>query len=119
MSFCNVARLSLWAEKTQFMRNIKTKKRQENVRLVLAMVVALLLPIGASAQGLFQRGAANEERLIGDTEKTTGMLGNRSVETTGVINNQTFGQAPLGSGALVLLAAGVGYAVLRRKEEKQ
>lgn len=83
------------------------------------MAVALSLSIGASAQGLFQRGAANEENRVGDREKTTGMLGNRNVETTGVINNQTFGQAPLGSGIFVLLAAGVGYAVLRRKEEKQ
>lgn len=84
------------------------------------MAVALSLPIGVAAQGLFQRGVTDEIYYgLGGAEKTTGMFGNRGVQTTGIIDNQTFGQeVPLGSGIIVILAVGAGYAVLRRKEEK-
>ena len=94
-------------------------RNRKALALSLAMLVAL--PAVATAQGLFQRGIADEEYYgFGGTEKTTGMLGNRGEQTTGIINNQTFGQdVPLGSEIIVLLAAGVGYAVLKRKEEKQ
>ena len=87
--------------------------------LSLAMLVAL--PIGASAQeGLFQRGVSDEIYYgFGNANKNTGLVGNRDA-TTGIINNQIFGQpAPLGSGVLLLLAAGAGYAALKRKEEKR
>jgi len=44
----------------------------------------------------------------------------RSGGTEGIINNQTFGQdVPLGSGLVLLMAAGTGYALLKRKEDEQ
>jgi hypothetical protein len=35
------------------------------------------------------------------------------------VNTQNFGGAPLGSGIAVLLGLGLGYAALKRKEDKQ
>ena len=79
------------------------------------------LPLGASAQGLFQRGVADEEYYgFGGTAYNQGMFGIRGTQTTGIIDNQTFGQeVPMGSGIIVLLAAGMGYAALKRKEDEQ
>lgn len=99
----------------------KLKMTKKALMLSLAMLVAA--PIGAFAQeeGLFQRGV-NDEAYYGfggSTEKS-GLLGDRSVQTTGTINNQIFGQpVPLGSGVLLLIAAGAGYAALKRKEDEQ
>ena len=105
------------------MQNIKTKKRQKTARLALAMTLMSLLPLGAFAQeeGLFQRGVNDEAYYgFGGTIEKTGLLGDRSVQTTGTINNQIFGQSvPLGSGVLLLIAAGAGYAMLKRKEDEQ
>ena len=45
---------------------------------------------------------------------------NRDGETSFTVNTQDFGNdAPLGSGVVILLAAGAGYAVFKRKEEQQ
>ena len=90
--------------------------------LSLAMAAALSLPLVASAQeGLFQHGVSDEVYYsFGNSKDNTGFLGNRSTQTTGVINNQIFGQpVPLGSGFVILLAAGAGYAALKRKEEEK
>ena len=95
----------------------KLKMSKKALALSLAMLAAL--PIGAFAQnGLFQRGVNDEAYYgYGSSSDKSGLLGNRSVETTGTINNQVFGQpVPMGSGMIILLAAGVGYAVLKRKE---
>lgn len=92
------------------------KRKKKALVLSAAMAVALSLPVGVSAQdGLFQRGASTEV----ERETEAGMLCQRN-EASGVINNQTFGQpVPVGSGIIVLLAAGAGYAVLKRKEDEQ
>lgn len=92
------------------------KRRCKAIMLSMAMVVTLSAPLVASAQGgLFQRGASTEP----SRETEAGMLG-YSNEVSGVINNQTFGQeVPFGSGAVILLAAGIGYALLKRKEDEQ
>ena len=98
----------------------QTKKREKALALSLAMLVAL--PLGALAQeGLFQRGVADEAYYgFGGTNGKTELLGQRNVQTTGTIDNQIFGQpVPLGSGVLVLLAAGAGYMALKRKEDEQ
>ena len=98
-------------------------KKLKMTKKVLALSLAMLAvsPIGVFAQnGLFQRGMTDESNygFGGSTEKS-GLLGDRSV-ATGTINNQIFGQpAPLGSGVLLLIAAGAGYAVLKRKEDEK
>ena len=97
------------------------KKKQKATRLAVALVFTMLLSISASAQGLFQLGVSDECYYgFGGTEKAMGLFYYRGEQTTGVIDNQTFGQeVPMGSGVIVLLAAGMGYAALKRKEEKQ
>ena len=100
---------------------MKGLNRRKAKALSMAMVVALSVPLGASAQeGLFNRGVSDEAYYgFGGSKNSTSLIGNRDA-TTGVINNQIFGQpAPLGSGVLLLLAAGAGYAALKRKEEKK
>ena len=87
--------------------------------IVLSLMMAtLLLPVGVSAQdGLFQRGITGEASSMNGK---TSLLGRQNVETTGVINNQTFGQeVPLGSGVILLLAIGVSYIAIKRKEDEK
>lgn len=71
--------------------------------LSLVMALGMLLPTTMNAQndGFFH---ANE----GDYD------GNRANETW-TIENNGIGEAPLGSGLLILGAAGLGYAIARRK----
>ena len=86
----------------------------------MVLVAALVLSANTlSAQdGLFRCGAVTEEKGLGYFgQSQNGLLG-RSGGPEGIINNQTFG-APLGSGAVILLAAGMGYALLNRKEDEQ
>lgn len=97
------------------------KLKMTKKALVLSMAMLAALPIGAFAQdGLFHRGLPDDAYYgFGDSNEKTGLLGDRSV-TTGTINNQTFGQSvPVGSGVILLLAAGAGYTMLKRKEDKQ
>ena len=94
------------------------KKKKKALLLSLAMAVALSLPVGVSAQdGLFQRGIIGEAN---SQNENSSFLGHRSQETTGIINNQTFGQElPIGNGVFLLFVAGVSYAILRRKEDEK
>ena len=95
------------------MQNIKTKR----ILRVLAVVVALSVPIVAPAQGgLFQRGEESCQnvgflRNGGESISLTNQaFGN---PTDGVnVTNQTFG-APLACGLFTLLLAGVGYAAMK------
>ena len=100
------------------------KLKMTKKALVLSLAMLAVSPIRALAQeGLFQRGVSDEEYYgNGKWSNNKGVFenGNRSIETTGTINNQVFGQpVPLGSGIIVLLAAGAGYAALKRKEDKK
>lgn len=84
---------------------------------MLALVIALSMPITVSAQGgLFQKGEeyAQNEGLLrnggGAINVTNQTFGN---PTEGVnVTNQTFG-APLGSGIFTLLMAGACYVALK------
>lgn len=98
------------------MKNIKLKKKA--IVLSLAMSMALVWPIGVSAQSLFRRSVTDEEYYgAGNAKNQEGLFGNRNLQTTGTINNQIFGQpVPVGSGVIILLAAGAGYAIMKRKE---
>ena len=124
------------------MRNIKTKKKLK----MLAMMMALSIPIVATAQGgLFQRGEEPTGHRSGGaatltnqgfgnpmsgSDVTNQTFGNPAEgvnvtnqtfgnPTDGVnVTNQTFG-APLGSGLLALLLASVGYAAINRQKKQQ
>ena len=73
--------------------------------------------------GLFSSDDANVEEL--EAEEYQGLFaGNNrdNIQWSDGIGNQGFNQnpqeTPLGSGVLMLVAAGAGYALLKRKEEK-
>ena len=115
----------------------QTNKKGKAVALSLAMVTALSLPLGALGQGLF--GEA------GDSGGNHGLLGRGNRGTTeGIFTHQTFGNdydgtfthqtfgnnhegnfthqtfgnsTPTGSGLLILLSAGIGYAATKRKKQ--
>ena len=89
--------------------------------LALSLALLATAPIGAFAQdGLFQRGVNDETYYgFGGSTGKSGLLGGRGA-ATGTINNQIFGQTvPVGSGVIILLAAGASYAVLKRKEDEK
>ena len=97
------------------------KKKRITLMVVAAMAILMLPTSGLNAQegyqGLFNRGAGDEVFEDGIMQR-----GNRStISDNGLFTNANFGEveAPLGSGIAVLLAAGLGYAALKRKEEKQ
>ena len=93
------------------MQNNKTSKMLR----ILAITVALSMPMVATAQGgLFQRGEESGQnagflRNGGESISLTNQtFGNPTVGVN--VTNQTFG-APLGSGLIFLLMASTGYAV--------
>ena len=110
------------------MRNNKTKKKLK----MLAMVMALSIPIVATAQGgLFQRGDEPAgSRNSGAASLTNQGFGNPldgnivtnqtfGNPTDGVnVTNQTFG-APLGSGLFTLLLASIGYAAINKQKKQE
>lgn len=112
------------------MRNNKTKKKLK----MLAMVMALSIPMAATAQGgLFQRGDEPAgPRNSFATSLTNQGFGNPldgsivtnqtfGNPTDGVnVTNQTFGgDTPLGSGLFTLLLASVGYAAINKQKKQQ
>ena len=64
------------------------------------------------SRGLFGMGA-NADNVDNGNRGTLNVSGN--VETG--ITNQGIGEAPLGSGLLILLGAGLGYVALKKKED--
>lgn len=106
------------------MRNLSWKKRK-----VIAILLALLLPISVLAQrGLFQR-CISDEVYYGQGEANYKSLFLRSSEPTTTLTNHTFGNpngsdltnqtfgAPIGSGLFVMLMAGAGYAALKTNKK--
>jgi len=100
------------------------KRKLKTIALMVAMAAGMLLPMKVSAQGLFNSsfghsgsgGVSNGAfGNSGSTEVTNESFGTNS----GDVKNQNFGKAPLGSGILIMVAAGAGYAVLKRKRVKR
>lgn len=120
----------------------KTRKKSNHLVLSLLVAAGLLLPSVASAQGgVFGRGdkdigARRKSGMLRDSEATLTLsnqhfgnpIGGDDVTNQNFggifvrpddITNQTFG-TPLGSGVLIMLAAGAGYATIKtRKRNKK
>ena len=111
----------------------KRSKRRKVVAFSLAMSAAMLLPLGASGQGLFGGDAGGGGASLlgrGGSAEVEGTLEHQIFGTNheGGFTHQYFGAdheggfthqsftSPTGSGFLVLLAAGMGYAVAKRKK---
>ena len=114
------------------------KKRKLKVLLLsLSVAIGLMLPLTSRAQsdGFFKYNEdyVNRDATTGNiTNQTFGLDPSNSV--IGGITNQTFGQdpdpgvtggitnqqfgAPLGSGLLIMMMAGMGYAVAKNKRKE-
>lgn len=87
----------------------KTTQKTKTLVLTLAMAIGLLLPMTMRAQSggsdnWFSGGSDNYENRDGVTAE----IG---------ITNQQMEQAPIGSGLLIMVFAGAGYALIKKKED--
>lgn len=84
--------------------------------LVLAVMTLAANNLNAQNRGLFGRGET------ADTENSGGGMMRQgdpiNDNDNGGLTNQTF-QTPLGGGIAILLAAGLGYVALKKKEDEQ
>lgn len=125
----------------------KKKMKTKTIVILLAMAAGVVLSPPMVAQndgsrGLFGRGGNNDyanRNEVGASGllnqgfgATAGNLTNQGFgftqdgldnqgfgATNGGITNQTFGETPTGSGLLILLAAGAGYATLKKRKSNR
>jgi len=107
------------------MNKIKLKTKA----IVLSLVLAALLPATTvSAQGILGSSLVDEYYEEQD-RSSEGMLrkGSGSISygdpegqslTLGGITHDNFGETPLGGGIAILVLAGAGYAIFKKKEDK-
>ena len=108
-----------------------TKRKLKTIALMVAMAAGLMLPRTVSAQDLFSGnpinnqifGASNsggiDNQIFGASN--AGSIDNQTfgASNEGNITNQTFGnKLPLGSGILIMVAAGAGYAAIKRRRSE-
>ncbi|MBR6930188.1 MAG: hypothetical protein IKH61_08175 [Bacteroidales bacterium] len=108
------------------MRKTKTLK---TIAFSLGLAAGMMLSASASAQGVFGDLLDNYYSEKEESGKNHGMMNRQGSGTsfgTGAdISGLTFVQedptidpnSPIGSGIAILMAAGAGYALLKRKEE--
>jgi len=107
------------------------KRKLKMMALMAAMAAGVLLPCTMKAQDLFSGNPINNQRFGVSNEGgidnqmfgvgNVGSIDNQrfGASNEGNITNQTFGnKLPLGSGILIMVAAGAGYAALKRKRVK-
>jgi hypothetical protein len=99
---------------------MKTKKMNLKAIVLSLGLAAMMLPANAMAQGTSKRPGG----LFGfnDLFATEGLFQNRSEEQELelIVEIQTFQDpAPLGSGIVILIGAGLGYVALKKKEDEQ
>lgn len=80
--------------------------------ITAAIVLTTLLPINLNAQTKMD-GFFSNYRNDGYTNRDDIAVSGGFLSAT----NQTFGEAPLGSGLIIMLAAGAGYVLLKKKED--
>lgn len=85
---------------------MKIFTRMKVLVLSLMMLAGMFMPTSAVAQ--------SDDFFCSDDD----FNGNRLDGVTWVAVTQNFGEAPLGTGLLIMLGAGAGYAFLKKKEEK-
>lgn len=80
------------------------------------MASGLMLPSASHAQNdaFFRDG----DNFYTNRDGTEGSLTNQTFGSNGYnLTNQTFG-APLGSGLLIMVMAGMGYAIVKKQEKE-
>jgi hypothetical protein len=103
-------------KKVKAMKNYKKTLKA----LVLLLGFAMMLPFSAQAQtkSMYHEGSLMDDPTA-DWQKQPS-LNNRGAVSGWILSNQQFGNdAPLGSGIILLIGAGLGYAALKRRKEEQ
>ena len=110
------------------------KRKLKSIVLSLALATAMLPTVGFAQEsdmrggGLFGLGAKVADDWFGDR----GIFGSLDLDENGIYNqtygsdqdawgitNQTYGEeAPLGSGLLIMAAAAMGYAGMKRNKKQ-
>ncbi len=97
---------------------MNNNKKLKAIVLSMGLGVAMLTSTSVQAQMVDQRGG-RPNGLFQENCQNDGLMqrgGNRSVGST--LSNESFG-APIGGGIGILLAAGMGYALIQSKKNKQ
>lgn len=102
----------------KFKRKMKRISKRKAILLSLLLAVFLLTPIFSNAQkgGLFGYGNYDESYDNSNGVTNRGLTNINDSGETGIVN-QTFGEVPVGSGIIVMLVAGAGYVLLKKKED--
>ena len=98
--------------------SMKTKKMNLKAIVLSLGLVAMMLPASAMAQKTTERPGG----LFGLNDRSRTSFLNRTEEEELDLNVeiQTFQDpAPLGSGIVILIGAGLGYVALKKKEDEQ
>jgi hypothetical protein len=104
----------------------RSKLNLKTIAFSLGLAAGMMLPASASAQGVFGDMLDNYYSEKEQSSQSGGaLLRGSNRDQYGSSLNGTLGgatqedptNAPLGSGIAVLVAAGAGYALLKRKEE--
>ena len=97
-----------------FKNNKKTMKTLA-FSLVLAALTLTANNLNAQDRGLFGMGKSSADY---DYSSGESLLRQGEPNINGGIQNDDFG-APLGSGIVILIGAGLGYVALKKKEDQQ
>ena len=98
----------------------RPKKKLKAIVLSMVLAAGMLLPASATAQEDSEEfsGLFGKNGFLGS--KGTGLFEISEPEEEEGISNADFGEeAPLGSGVAIMLAAGLGYVALKKKEDEQ
>jgi len=100
----------------------KINKKLKTLVLSLGLGTAMLLSTAVQAQGVFGDMLDNyyAEKEAQSSQGGGALLrGAGDATITSGITNDPFVEAPLGSGLVILIGAGLGYVALKKKEDKQ
>ena len=92
------------------------KKTMKTLAFSLVLAALLLTSANLNAQNDGSRGLFG----MGKSSANYDYNGKSEDGQSGAMTTQNFGEsAPLGSGLLILLGAGLGYVALKKKEDEQ
>ena len=97
------------------MKNNKKTMKTIVFSLVLAAMTLTANHLNAQDRGLFGMGKSSADY---DYSSGESLLRQGEPNINGGIQNDDFG-APLGSGIVILIGAGLGYVALKKKEDQQ
>lgn len=98
---------------------MKKVPKTRALALFLVMIALLLGPIFSNAQNRGFFGYGNYDKSYDNSYgmANRGLMNINDSSETGIVN-QTFGEpVPLGNGVVVMLVAGAGYLLLKKKED--